>query len=121
MTLIFSINQAIECGKANIKLISPFVGRISDWYEKNNIIYINKENPGVDLVKNIFNYYKLNDITTEIMGASFRNINQILELSGCDLLTISPVLLNKLYKTNGSVNKKLDIKNLKKIKIRNSK
>lgn len=94
MTLIFSIEQAIMCGESNVTLISPFVGRIYDWYKKN---YPNiPEDVGVENVKEIYNIYKKNDYKTIIMGASFRNIDQIKQLAGIDKLTISPKLIEEL-------------------------
>jgi transaldolase len=114
MTLLFSLVQAAACGAANAKLISPFVGRITDWHKAKlaaNWSDINNgaaNDPGVTSVKRIFNYYKRFGIPTEIMGASFRNTSQILELAGCDLLTISPELLAELQSSNAPVSKKLD-------------
>jgi transaldolase len=114
MTLLFSLVQAAACGAANAKLISPFVGRITDWYKnKLGANWSDANNggandPGVTSVKHIFHYYKHFGIATEIMGASFRNTSQILELAGCDLLTISPELLAELQKSNMLVSKKLD-------------
>lgn len=94
MTLVFCVEQAIECGKANVTLISPFVGRIDDWYKENKPeIDIDM---GVENVKKIYNYFKSNNISTIIMGASFRNINQIKALAGIDKLTISPNLIEEL-------------------------
>ena len=102
MTLLFSLVQAIACADAKVTLISPFVGRILDWHIKNTDKknYLPEEDPGVISVKDIFNYYKKHGHQTEIMGASFRNKNQILALAGCDLLTISPSLLNELQQNN---------------------
>ncbi len=113
MTLLFSLVQAAACGAVNAKLISPFVGRITDWYKAklgSNWSDTNggANDPGVTSVKRIFHYYKHFDITTEIMGASFRNTSQILELAGCDLLTISPELLGELQLSTSVVEKKLD-------------
>jgi transaldolase len=114
MTLLFSLVQAAACGAAHAKLISPFVGRITDWYKnKLGANWSDANNggandPGVTSVKHIFHYYKHFGIATEIMGASFRNTSQILELAGCDLLTISPELLAELQKSNMLVSKKLD-------------
>jgi len=114
MTLLFSLVQAAACGAANAKLISPFVGRITDWYKAKlgaNWSDINNggaNDPGVTSVKRIFHYYKHFGIPTEIMGASFRNTSQILELAGVDLLTISPELLAELQSGNTQVSKKLD-------------
>ena len=119
MTLLFSLVQAAACGAANAKLISPFVGRITDWYKAKlgaNWSDVNNggaNDPGVTSVKRIFHYYKHFRIATEIMGASFRNTSQILELAGCDLLTISPELLADLSAATGVVNKKLDSANAK--------
>jgi transaldolase len=108
MTLLFSLPQAIACAEAGAKLISPFVGRIYDWYKKNTgIEYEGAEDPGVQSVKRIYNYYRKFGYNTEVMGASFRNTGQILELAGCDLLTISPDLLQKLADTNAPVERKL--------------
>ena len=117
MTLLFSLVQASACGAANAKLISPFVGRITDWYKAklgNNWSDANNggaNDPGVTSVKRIFHYYKHFGIPTEIMGASFRNTSQILELAGCDLLTISPELLAELSGNAGAIAKKLDVAN----------
>ena len=119
MTLLFSLVQAAACGAANAKLISPFVGRITDWYKAKlgaNWSDVNNggaNDPGVTSVKRIFHYYKHFGVSTEIMGASFRNTSQILELAGCDLLTISPELLAELQSSNTSVDKKLDQANAK--------
>ena len=101
MTLLFSLTQAVACADAKAQLISPFVGRITDWHKKNNPNWQDSMSgtsldPGVQSVKSIYQYYKKFDISTEVMGASFRNIGQIQELSGCDLLTISPELLAEL-------------------------
>jgi transaldolase len=119
MTLLFSLPQAVAGADVGVQLVSPFVGRILDWYKEHNE---NKEiapeeEPGVKLVKDIFNYYKKFDYRTEIMGASFRNIGEITELAGCDLLTISPKLLNELEQKQGTLERKLDIKNVKKSSI----
>lgn len=110
MTLMFSLPQAIACADARATLISPFVGRILDWYIKNEgrPSYPPNEDPGVHSVTNIFNYYKKHGHKTQIMGASFRNSGEILELAGCDLLTIAPKFLEELQTTEGSVTKKLD-------------
>ena len=108
MTLLFSLSQAIACAEAGAQLISPFVGRIYDWYKKSTgIDYVGAEDPGVQSVKRIYNYYRKFGYTTEVMGASFRNTSQILELAGCDLLTISPDLLQKLADTTAPVERKL--------------
>ena len=109
MTLMFSLAQAIACADVNATLISPFVGRILDWYKKaEGKEYASHEDPGVVSVTNIFNYYKKFGYKTQIMGASFRNTGEILELAGCDLLTISPKLLEELQAADGAVEKKLD-------------
>ncbi len=108
MTLLFSLTQAIACAEAGAQLISPFVGRIYDWYKKSTgIDYPPAEDPGVQSVKRIFNYYRKFGYKTEVMGASFRNVGQILELAGCDLLTISPDLLQKLADSDAPVERKL--------------
>ncbi|RSZ58788.1 transaldolase [Massilia atriviolacea] len=109
MTLLFSLAQAIACAEAGAQLISPFVGRIYDWFKKtNDLEYTGAEDPGVQSVKRIYNYYRKFGYTTEVMGASFRNTSQILELAGCDLLTISPELLQKLADSNEPVERKLN-------------
>lgn len=109
LTLLFSLVQAVACAEAQITLISPFVGRIFDWYKKEGFIFGSPgEDPGVQSVVSIYNYYKKFGYTTQIMGASFRNIQQIIELAGSDLLTISPALLNELEKTEGSLGRKLE-------------
>ena len=109
LTLMFSMPQAVLCAEAGIELISPFVGRIYDWYKAaNKRDYVGAEDPGVQSVKEIYNYYKKFDHKTEVMGASFRNIGEILELAGCDLLTISPELLDKLSESYDPVERKLD-------------
>jgi len=108
MTLLFSLAQAIACAEAGAKLISPFVGRIYDWYKKSTgIDYEGAEDPGVQSVKRIYNYYRKFGYDTEVMGTSFRNTSQILELAGCDLLTISPDLLQKLADSDAPVARKL--------------
>lgn len=97
MTLLFSLEQAVACAQAGAQLISPFVGRIYDWHQKNTgLAYAAEQDPGVLSVRQIYHYYRKFGIATEIMGASFRNTGQILALAGCDLLTISPDLLQKL-------------------------
>jgi transaldolase len=109
LTLMFGLHQAIACGDAGITLISPFVGRILDWYKKDTgRDYAPAEDPGVLSVRTIYNYYKKFGYKTEVMGASFRNIGEITELAGCDLLTISPALLAELDKTQGDLPRKLD-------------
>ena len=112
MTLLFSLGQAIACAEAGAQLISPFVGRIYDWYKKSTgIEYTPSEDPGVQSVKRIYNYYRKFGYSTEVMGASFRNTGQILELAGCDLLTISPDLLQKPADTDGKIERKLSPEN----------
>ncbi|PQO94875.1 transaldolase [Massilia phosphatilytica] len=108
LTLLFSLCQAIACAEAGVQLISPFVGRIYDWYKKSTgTDYQGADDPGVQSVKRIYQYYRKFGYKTEVMGASFRNTSQILELAGCDLLTISPDLLQKLADTEGAVERKL--------------
>jgi transaldolase len=109
LTLLFSLPQAVACAEAGVQLISPFVGRIYDWYKQAmKRDYAGAEDPGVQSVKTIFDYYKHFDHPTEVMGASFRNVSQIIELAGCDLLTISPGLLAKLAADTGAIERKLD-------------
>lgn len=109
MTLLFSLEQAVASAKAGVQLISPFVGRIYDWYKKNTgQEYSGENDPGVLSVKQIYNYYRKFGIKTEIMGASFRNTGQILALAGCDLLTISPDLMQQLSASNDPVPIKLN-------------
>lgn len=109
LTLLFSLAQAIACAEAKVQLISPFVGRIYDWYKaKTGIDYKGAEDPGVQSVQQIYNYYKKFGYKTEVMGASFRNAGQITELAGCDLLTISPNLLEELQNAEGEVSEKLN-------------
>lgn len=110
MTLLFSLPQAIACAEAKATLISPFVGRILDWYKKaeGKDSYPPAEDPGVVSVKEIYTYYKKMGYATEVMGASFRNTGEILELAGCDLLTIAPPLLEELQKATAPVTRKLD-------------
>ena len=110
LTLLFSFAQAIACAEAGVTLISPFVGRIYDWYKKENggAEIPPDQDPGVASVTRIYNYYKKFDYKTQIMGASFRNIHQIVNLAGSDLLTISPDLLQQLEQTEGVVERKLD-------------
>ncbi len=109
LTLLFGIHQAIACAEAGVTLISPFVGRILDWYKKDTgrDSYPPAEDPGVLSVTKIYNYYKKFGHKTEVMGASFRNIGEITELAGCDLLTISPKLLDELRSTEGELPRKL--------------
>jgi len=109
LTLLFSFPQAVACAEAKVQLISPFVGRIYDWYKANQKRdYTGAEDPGVQSVTTIFNYYKKFGYATEVMGASFRNTSQIVELAGSDLLTISPELLGKLAASDEPVTRKLD-------------
>ena len=109
LTLMFSLPQAVLCAEGGIELISPFVGRIYDWYKAaNKKEYTGADDPGVQSVQEIYTYYKKFGYKTEVMGASFRNVGQILELAGCDLLTISPELLEKLSESNETVERKLD-------------
>jgi transaldolase len=111
MTLLFALAQAAACAEAGAQLISPFVGRIYDWYKKSTgIEYAGADDPGVQSVKRIYQYYRKFGYDTEVMGASFRNTSQILELAGCDLLTIAPDLLQKLADSNAPVERKLDAK-----------
>ena len=109
LTLMFSLPQAVRAAQAKVQLISPFVGRIYDWYkahEKRD--YQGAEDPGVQSVTEIYTYYKKFDIPTEVMGASFRNTGQIIELAGCDCLTISPELMEELARSTEPVERKLD-------------
>ena len=110
LTLLFGLHQAIACAEAKVTLISPFVGRILDWYKKETgrDSYPSTEDPGVLSVTKIYNYYKKFGYKTEVMGASFRNLGEITELAGCDLLTISPKLLGELQATIGELPRKLD-------------
>ncbi|MFZ6755257.1 transaldolase [Undibacterium sp. Dicai25W] len=108
MTLLFSLAQAVACAEAGAQLISPFVGRIYDWYKaKTGQEIFGADDPGVLSVKRIYSYYRKFGYKTEVMGASFRNTSQILELAGCDLLTISPDLLQKLADSSSTVTQKL--------------
>lgn len=110
LTLLFSLPQAIACAEAKVQLISPFVGRIYDWFKnKNQRDYTSSEDPGVESVQSIYQYYKKFGYKTEVMGASFRNIGQIIELAGCDLLTISPDLLQQLRDSPGEVTERLTV------------
>lgn len=113
LTLLFGFVQAAACADAGVTLISPFVGRILDWYLKSTgkAAYAPAEDPGVISVTRIFNYYKQHDYKTIVMGASFRNIGEIEQLAGCDRLTISPQLLQELENDNGMLARKLDAKN----------
>jgi transaldolase len=110
LTLLFSFAQAVACAQAGVTLISPFVGRIYDWYKKEcgGTEIAADQDPGVASVTRIYNYYKKFGYKTQVMGASFRNVNQIVGLAGCDLLTISPDLLKELESTDGTVKRELD-------------
>src|SRR6185295_14482356 len=110
LTLLFGIHQAIACAEAGATLISPFVGRILDWHLKatGKTSYPPAEDPGVVSVTRIYEYYKKQGHPTEVMGASFRNIGEIIELAGCDLLTIAPKLLAELAASEGTLVRKLD-------------
>jgi transaldolase len=108
LTLLFSFAQAAACADAGVFLISPFVGRIYDWYKKaNGNDYTGADDPGVQSVTRIYNYYKANGYKTVVMGASFRNLSQIEQLAGCDRLTISPDLIDKLAADTGKLERKL--------------
>jgi transaldolase len=114
LTLLFAFSQAVACGQAGVQLISPFVGRIYDWYKKSagtswdEAAHAGANDPGVRSVRSIYNHYKRHGIKTEIMGASFRNLGQIQALAGCDLLTISPELLSELAKNTTPLERQLD-------------
>ena len=110
LTLLFGMHQAIACAEAGVRLISPFVGRILDWYKKDSgrDSYPPAEDPGVLSVTKIYNYYKKHGYKTEVMGASFRNLGEIIELAGCDLLTIAPNLLADLQTKEDVLVRKLD-------------
>ncbi len=110
LTLLFGFAQAVACAEAGVTLISPFVGRILDWYKKSTgrESYPGHEDPGVISVTQIFDYFKTYGYRTEVMGASFRNIEEIIELAGCDLLTIAPALMDQLRSTEGELLRKLD-------------
>lgn len=110
LTLLFSLPQAIACAEARVRLISPFVGRIYDWFKaKTGKEYRGADDPGVKSVRTIYDYYKKFGYDTQVMGASFRNTSQILELAGCDLLTISPELLAELQATDAPVARRLSV------------
>ena len=114
LTLLFSLPQAIACAEAKVRLISPFVGRIYDWYKaKTGQEYTGANDPGVQSVRVIYNYFKKFGYETQVMGASFRNTSQILELAGCDLLTISPDLLAGLQSSDGAVARQLSVEEAK--------
>jgi transaldolase len=109
MTLLFGMHQAVASAEAKVTLISPFVGRILDWYKKDTgKDYVGADDPGVQSVTRIYNYYKKFGYKTQVMGASFRNIGEIIELAGCDLLTIAPKLLAELESREGTLERKLD-------------
>jgi transaldolase len=119
LTLLFGLHQAIACAEAKVTLISPFVGRILDWYKKDTgKDYQGADDPGVQSVTTIYNYFKKFGYKTVVMGASFRNIGEIKELAGCDLLTISPKLLEELESTQGDLPRKLDPANAEKLDIK---
>lgn len=115
LTLVFGLHQAIACAENGIQLISPFVGRILDWYKKDTgkDSYAPAEDPGVVSVTEIYNYFKKFGYKTEVMGASFRNVGEITELAGVDLLTISPGLLDELQSTEGTLPRKLSVEQAK--------
>jgi transaldolase len=118
LTLLFGIHQAIACAEAKVTLISPFVGRILDWYKKDTgKDFQGADDPGVQSVTKIYNYFKKFGYKTVVMGASFRNIGEIRELAGCDLLTIAPKLLEELQSTEGDLPRKLDPKNSQGLQI----
>jgi transaldolase len=118
LTLMFSLPQAVRCAEAKVQLISPFVGRIYDWYKAaNKRDYLGSEDPGVQSVDEIYSYYKKFGYKTEVMGASFRNVGQIIELAGCDALTISPELMKKLSESFELVGRKLTPEKAKAAKI----
>ena len=119
MTLLFGLHQAIAAAEAKATLISPFVGRILDWYKKDTgKDYVGADDPGVKSVTTIYNYFKKFGYKTVVMGASFRNIGEIKELAGCDLLTIAPKLLAELESTQGDLPRKLDPANAEKMDIK---
>jgi transaldolase len=118
LTLLFSLAQAVRAAEAKVQLISPFVGRIYDWYKKEmKRDYTGPEDPGVQSVTEIYTYYKKFNVPTEVMGASFRNIGQIRELAGCDCLTISPELMKELSESTEPLERKLDPRKAKSAKI----
>jgi transaldolase len=118
LTLLFGVHQAVACAEAKVTLISPFVGRILDWYKKDTgKDYKGADDPGVQSVTKIYNYFKKFGYKTVVMGASFRNIGEIQELAGCDLLTIAPKLLEELKETQGDLPRKLDPKNAQSLQI----
>jgi len=115
LTLLFSLSQAIACAEAKVTLISPFVGRIMDWYKAKQGVagYAPADDPGVKSVTAIYNYFKKYDYRTVVMGASFRNKEEILELAGCDFLTIAPSLMHELQAETGTVTRKLSVETAK--------
>jgi transaldolase len=114
LTLLFSLPQAIACAEARVRLNSPFVGRIYDWYKaKTGKEYTGADDPGVQSVRTIYNYFKKFGYETQVMGASFRNTSQIRELAGCDLLTISPELLAELQGSEGALTRRLSVEEAK--------
>jgi transaldolase len=114
LTLLFALPQAIACAEARVRLISPFVGRIYDWYKaKTGKEYTGADDPGVQSVRTIYNYFKKFGYETQVMGASFRNTSQIRELAGCDLLTISPELLAELQGSEGALTRCLSLEEAK--------
>jgi transaldolase len=123
LTLLFSFAQAVACGQAKVQLISPFVGRIYDWYKKSagagwdEAAMAGANDPGVKSVRAIYHFYKKHGIATEVMGASFRNVGQITALAGCDLLTISPDLLSALAASDAPLTKALDAEAAKEMDI----
>jgi transaldolase len=118
LTLMFSLPQAVRAAEAKVQLISPFVGRIYDWYKKEmKRDYSGAEDPGVQSVTEIYTYYKKFGIATEVMGASFRNAGQIRELAGCDCLTISPELMKELSESDEPLERKLDPEKARQVKI----
>ena len=118
LTLLFGLHQAIAAADAGVTLVSPFVGRILDWYKKDTgKDFHGADDPGVQSVTRVYNYYKKFGYKTQVMGASFRNIGEITELAGCDLLTISPQLLAELEATQGELPRKLDPQAAKKLSI----
>ena len=129
LTLLFSFAQAVACGDAKVQLISPFVGRIYDWYKKSisagpsgtagwvEVDHAGANDPGVKSVRQIYNHYKRHGIATEVMGASFRNIGQIRALAGCDLLTIAPDLLAQLGTSNDALNQALSAEAAQKLEL----
>jgi transaldolase len=123
LTLLFAFSQAVACAQAGVKLISPFVGRIYDWHKKaagaawNEAERAGANDPGVQSVRHIYNYYKQHGVATEVMGASFRNIGQITALAGCDLLTIAPELLAQLQAQTAPLSAALSIEQAKRVPI----